>query len=470
MLRRIFVFAISLSIVLIALSCTSKEGKKMKFTGAKGEVILMTLDPGHFHASLVQKTMYEQISPTVYVYAPEGPDVQDHLKRIEGFNNRKENPTHWKEIVYTGPDYLERMLKEKPGNVMVTAGNNRKKTVYIKAAVDASINVLADKPMCINKDGFELLKQAFASAEKNGVLLYDIMTERSEITNTLQKELINMPEVFGELTKGTPEDPAVITESVHHFFKYVAGNPIKRPAWYFDTDQEGEGIVDVTTHLVDLVQWECFPEQIIDYKNDIQMLKAKHWPTIITKEQFSKVTRLPDFPDYLKKKLDSDGNLPVYCNGEMTYSLKGVNTRVSVIWRYEAATKTGGTGDTHYSIIKGTKANVIIRQGEEQKFIPELYVEPAKGVSKKDVGAALTKAIETLQAKYPGIGMQKIARGWWITIPDKYRVGHEAHFADVTERYLKYLVDGKLPDWEVPNMIAKYYTTTSALELALKEK
>ena len=26
-----------------------------KFTGAKGEVRLMTLDPGHFHAALVQK-------------------------------------------------------------------------------------------------------------------------------------------------------------------------------------------------------------------------------------------------------------------------------------------------------------------------------------------------------------------------------------------------------------------------------
>ena len=26
-------------------------------------------------------------------------------------------------------------------------------------------------------------------------------------------------------------------------------------------------------------------------------------------------------------------------------------------------------------------------------------------------------------------------------------------------------IDGKLPDWEVPNMIAKYYTTTQALKM-----
>jgi len=39
----------------------------------------------------------------------------------------------------------------------------------------------------------------------------------------------------------------------------------------------------------------------------------------------------------------------------------------------------------------------------------------------------------------------------------------------VTENFLEYLKDGKLPDWEVPNMIAKYYVTTRALEMA-KEK
>ena len=47
--------------------------------------------------------------------------------------------------------------------------------------------------------------------------------------------------------------------SVHHFSKIVAGAPLKRPQWFFDVRQQGEGIVDVTTHLVDLVQWEAFP-------------------------------------------------------------------------------------------------------------------------------------------------------------------------------------------------------------------
>ena len=36
---------------------------------AQQNVKLITLDPGHFHAALVQKTMYPQVDPNVYVYA-----------------------------------------------------------------------------------------------------------------------------------------------------------------------------------------------------------------------------------------------------------------------------------------------------------------------------------------------------------------------------------------------------------------
>jgi len=28
---------------------------------------------------------------------------------------------------------------------------------------------------------------------------------------------------------------------------------------------------DITTHLVGLVQWECFPGQILDYRSDIRL-------------------------------------------------------------------------------------------------------------------------------------------------------------------------------------------------------
>lgn len=435
----------------------------MENEAPKATYQFMTLDPGHFHAALVQKKELEDVDPKVYVYAPEGSDVQDHLNRIRGFNTRPENPTNWIEEVYTGTDFFEKMIEDKPGNIMVVSGNNAKKTEYIKKAIEAGIHVLADKPMVIKSEDFNKLKEAFALAEKNNVLLYDIMTERHEITTLFQKELSQVPEVFGFLEKGSEENPAVTKESVHHFFKYVSGNPIKRPAWFFDVSQQGEGIVDVNTHLVDLIQWECFPEQIIDYENDIEVLSAKRWATKLTPTMFNRVTHLDEYPEYLNKDIENDSILNVYSNGEINYTLKGVHARASVIWNYEAPE---GAKDTHYSIMRGSKANLIIKQGKEEDYKATLYVEKVGNVSDDEFLANLNAAIDNLQSTYPGVAVEQNGEVIKINIPDKYKVGHEAHFTQVTEKYLKYLKDGKLPDWEVPNMIAKYYTTTKAYEMS----
>jgi predicted dehydrogenase len=456
---------LTLAIGMTAMTSCKESEHTGGFTGAKGEVKLMTLDPGHFHAALVQKKMYDQVSPTVYVYAPTGSDVTDHLNRIEGYNSRPDDPTGWKGVVYTGDDFLEKMLAEKPGNVVVLSGNNRKKTEYIKACVDAGLNVLSDKPMCITPENFNLLKEAFDSAEKNGVLLYDIMTERSEITTILQRELARNRGVFGVLQKGTAEEPALVSESVHHFFKYVSGSPIKRPGWYFDTTQQGEGIVDVTTHLTDLIMWGAFGGEAIDYTKDIEVQGAKRWPTKITLDQYKKVTGLDAFPAYLAGNVNSDGVLECYANGSMDYTLKGIHCKVSVIWNYEAPE---GTKDTHYSLMRGAKCDLVIRQGKEQDYKPELYVEPAPGQDARKLESALTKAIDGLQKDWAGVKLVKEGGIWHVIVPDEYRVGHEAHFGQVTERYLQYLIDGKLPEWEVPNMKAKYYTTTTALKMAGK--
>lgn len=87
------------------------------------------------------------------------------------------------------------------------AGNNQRKTEYISKVVNAGLNVLGDKPMAINSSNFAMLENAFRTAAKNGVLLYDIMTERSEITNILQKELAHTPAVFWNAGCRYPKQP-----------------------------------------------------------------------------------------------------------------------------------------------------------------------------------------------------------------------------------------------------------------------
>lgn len=449
-------------------SCsTNKTGSESAQSSEANEKIkLITVDPGHFHAALVQKSMYANVDSVVHVYAPDGDDLKEHLKKIEGYNSRENNPTQWVQEVYTGADYLAKMLAEKPGNVVVLAGNNKLKTEYIKASVDEKLNVLADKPMAIDTKSFELLKEAFASAEENNVLLYDIMTERFEITTILQREFSLISEVFGTLQKGTRKDPAVTKESVHHFFKYVSGSPLIRPAWFFDVEQQGEGMVDVTTHLVDLVQWECFPGQIIDYQSDISITGVRHWKTDMTRAQFEQVTGMKTYPDYLQKDVNDKGILGVYSNGEINYEINGINAKVSVIWNFQAPE---GTADTHFSVMKGSRANLIIRQGKEENYKPLLYIEPVNK-DDKEFESDLETGLAKVQAKYPGIDVNRAGDIWTVTVPAHYHNGHEAHFAQVTEKYLEYLQNRNMPAWEVPNMIAKYYTTTKALEIARGEE
>jgi hypothetical protein len=450
------------SLLLLSLSCTMK---KEKVTENADEVRLITLDPGHFHAALVQKTSYPDVSKDVYVYAPGGADLKEHLKRIEGYNTRADNPTEWNEIVSVGSDFFEKMIAEKKGNVMVTAGNNGKKTDYIKQTLSGGINVLADKPMAIDILGFEKLKECFDIAKQKDLMLYDIMTERFEITTMLQKEFSRIAAVYGEQQSGTVDDPGIVKESVHHFFKVVSGNPLIRPAWFFDVTQQGEGIVDVTTHLVDLVQWECFPGQIINYQSDIELLDANRWTTDMSSEQFKEVTGLDSYPDYLAKDV-KDNVLKVYANGNIFYKIRGVHAKVSVIWNY---TYPEGGGDTHYSIMKGSKSHLIIEQGAEQNYKPVLTIK----CMEKDVDAyekALQASLTTITDKFPGVSLKKKeAAEWEVIVPAEYHNGHEAHFGQVTENFLKYLKQGSLPEWEVPNMIAKYYVTTHALELAKRK-
>lgn len=424
-------------------------------------VKLITLDPGHFHAALVQKTQLDGVDPEVHVYAPAGPDLDRHLALIEGFNTRAENPTAWTTKVHTGPDFLERLLAEKPGNVVVISGNNARKSRYILECVKAGLHVLSDKPMTIHPEGLELLEEAYRVAAEKKLMLLDIMTERHEITTLLQREFSRFPEVFGDLDKGTPEDPAVTKESVHHFSKLVNGAPLQRPPWFFDPTQQGEAIVDVTTHLVDLVQWECFPGEVIR-SGESKVLSAKRWDTAITREQFAKATRLEEFPAFLKPLVGEDGVLRTPANGAFTYTLRGVHARVSVLWNFEAP---AGAGDTHDSLLRGTKAALHIRQGKDQGYKPVLYIEPR---ATPDAGwrKSLDAALATLAKTYPGITLKDLGGRWEVVVPDSYKVGHEAHFGQVTTDFIGYLRGEPVPAWEVPNTLAKYRTLMEAWRMS----
>jgi hypothetical protein len=129
-LRLVFSLMLLASLAVLASAALQRDR-------SMNEVKLITLDPGHFHAALVQKRMYPGVSKRVSVYAPLGFDLTEHLNRIARFNLRGEDPTSWELDVHTGPDFFERMLKERSGNVVVISGRNRGKIDRIKACIDA---------------------------------------------------------------------------------------------------------------------------------------------------------------------------------------------------------------------------------------------------------------------------------------------------------------------------------------------
>ena len=93
------------------------------------ETKLITLDPGHFHAALIQKQMYPDVARRASVFAPLGPDLVAHLDRVARFNARPENPTSWELDVHSRPDFLAAMRDSPPGNVVVLShADNRQLT------------------------------------------------------------------------------------------------------------------------------------------------------------------------------------------------------------------------------------------------------------------------------------------------------------------------------------------------------
>ena len=452
-----------LSLAIASCSLSKRQADNEADTNESRKIELIVLDPGHFHASLLQKDTLTDVNDTIHIYAPEGTGLNQYMESINSYNQRAEAPTSWVGQVYTGDDYLSRMLTEQRGDVVVLAGNNQKKTQYIIESIKAGYNVLSDKPLAITQQDFDLLVEAYQLAKEKDLLLYDLMTERYDILNIIEKELLQKKELFGELQQGSPENPSITMESVHHFFKNVSGKPLIRPAWYYDTAQQGEGIADVTTHLIDLVQWQCFPDKTIHYLSDVKVTKATHWPTPITLPEFCQSTQMDSFPPYLHKYVKNNV-LEVLANGTLNFTVKGIHIGMKVIWNYTPPTNGG---DTFTSIKKGSKATLKIVQNKENGFIKELYIQKAQNTENATFKTQLEKTIKELQDTYPFLSIKKRNNGLYlIDIPQACRSGHEAHFSKVAKTFLHYLQYKDMPEWENENIISKYYITTTAVEMA----
>ncbi|HXP03484.1 MAG TPA: putative oxidoreductase C-terminal domain-containing protein [Stellaceae bacterium] len=415
---------------------------------------LIVVDPGHFHAALAQKEMYPNVAELVHVYAPVGPDLADYLTRIARFNTRAETPTNWRLEIHSGPDFLDRMARERAGDAAIFAGRNNEKIAAIEKAVDTGIHVLSDKPMIIRRADLPALAAVLDTAAAKGLVVLDMMGGRAEITRSLTRLLHTDSDIFGEQIAGSPGEPGVEMTSVHHLMKVVSGVPNPRPPWYFDIKQQGDALADIGTHLVDRVHTTLFPEQPLDYRRDIKIGAVERWPTMVELAQFRQVTGETAWPDYLGDAA-AGGTLAYQCNANLGYAVRGIHVGLDMVWEW---LEPQGGGDTHTEIWRGTRARIELRHGPEHGWRPELFVVPLA-----DIGMAFERRIADLAETHEGLGLKKHGGEWKIVIPDALRIGHDAHFRELTKGFLAYVENpSSLPSWEKPNLIAKYYITTAA--------
>jgi predicted dehydrogenase len=419
---------------------------------------LLILNPGHFHAALVLRERHPGLTDDIYVYSEPGPELDGFLEIVESFNNREVNPTRWQINVYRGTDSLAKLIDEKKGDIAVLAGHNHTKMRNIDTLNRAGLAILADKPWVTTEETLPFLRSTMAPDRP---LAADIMTERYEIATLLQKEFLAEENVFGRIRIEKDTSPSVFKECVHHLYKIVNEKPLVRPTWYFDTDIQGEGIVDTTIHLVDMVQWMLFPNTPIDYENDIELIEARRWATRVPLDKFVKITGTDQFPRAVGQYVKDD-ILDYFCNGELIYRIKGVPVHLREVWYLD---EPPGGRDTHRSLIKGTRSDLMIRQLPETGFKIELLVVPGEG--REQVEKAVQECLVKWSNRYPGLAAVPEKNALLIQIPDYLRTTHEQHFYRVRDAFIKNLDQGTTPPEHRPCTLAKYTLLAEARTRAL---
>ncbi|HYP15324.1 MAG TPA: putative oxidoreductase C-terminal domain-containing protein, partial [Bryobacteraceae bacterium] len=241
------------------------------------------------------------------------------------------------------------------------------------------------------------------------------------------------------------------------------GVPNLRPAAYFDVRQQGEAFADVGTHVVDLAHWTLFPDQALDYKKDFRILNARRWPTVLTLDDFTKVTGERAYPDYLAADV-REGKLYYFANNSVLYHARGRAIRLSVTWDFESPS---GASDTMVALYRGAKSEVMARQSAEERYLPEVYVTP-RAAYRATVLAAVDRRLAKLASAYPGLSRSEDKDGRIrIVIPQSLRIPDIDYFLLLAERFAGYIRNPEtLPRWERPNMLAKYWVTTQSVKAA----
>lgn len=420
---------------------------------------LLLIQPEHFHAALVQKYKNVDVNSEVHLFADNPSSTQAYEKFIQQYNSRVNEPTNWEIISYYGTDFLEKAFDNDVGNVVILAGDNKRKIDFISQSIRHGKDVFADKPLVIDADGYNKLVSLLNMGTSPAPLLYDIMTERYDIKNRIVKSLLNDIDFSGGMNKYANR-PAIQFNSKHHFIKEVSAKPLIRPAMFYNTLQQGEGLVDVTTHYIDLVYWILSDEQTIDLENDVKLDSSFRWPTRLSRNNFEKSTGLKQYPTFLRQFQTEKGDLDVYSNGKLVFNFRGIPISISVQWDVESPDKSG---DMFFARFEAKNFRIVIKP--DDAGVTSVFVIPNQNQVDEQFISQLKQVLSSLK-DLPGLTISKENDAYKIVVPKALYLTHEDHFTKVLEQFVTYRKTNTLPEWEKSFMLAKYYLTTHALTRA----
>lgn len=414
---------------------------------------ILFLEPGHFHAALTLRTANPRIDPTIHLYARPGPDRDAFMALVRSFNARDDQPTGWNVRTHEAADPERALIEERRGDIVVLAGRNQPKLGTIARLHAAGLHVLADKPWLTEGTALPDLEQATAGWP----LAMDIMTFRHEAIARLTQKIATDPQLVGAL-EGHADEPAIDIQSVHHLLKVVNGAPLRRPSWYYDTRIQGDGLVDIQSHMVDQAQWILGDGPGFLFERDYEFDDARRWSTPVPRGLFHASTGLDEFPEALEPRVDG-GVLHLACNGEIRYRLRGVTVRQRAEWGQR---EPDGGGDAHRTTVRGERAAIIARRGPETGFRGELHVTPRE--PEPGFETRLSERLAAWEAGMPGLTHRPSALGHEVVVPAALHTPHEAHFAMVLNDFLDLLDAGEWPALLAARIRARYTVLARARE------
>lgn len=386
---------------------------------------LAFLEPGHFHAALTLKTSNARVDRNVHLYATPGAEREAFVALVKAFNTRDDNPTDWHVQVHESEAPRTKLVDDGHADVVILAGQNAAKLEHIAALHRAGIAVLADKPWLTDPAALADLHQVTSGVP----LALDIMTERHDVMAGLRQRICTDDAILGGFATAHPEGAAIEIGSRHHLFKRVNGAPLRRPAWYYDVRVQGDGLVDIQSHMVDQMQWLVGGESNFDFESDVSGLTAKRWGTGVDAALFKDSTGHDAFPPTLVRAI-SNGVLDLQCNSVINYTLRGVPVQQQAQWGQR---EPEGSGDIHAARIRGQHAQLHLEHGPETDFLPRLHLLPATG---SDAQSAAQAAVERWRADIPGLELRASRFGFEFFVPLASRTTHEQHFAMVLDEFL----------------------------------